>query len=731
MHSVFAIRALVQAGDGWLNRRSEEGGAQGAPGSSPEYCVTTHKAVRALDAAVAAFGGCARFYSDNGFVCGPANVVWPAIERFAVALAELNLVFRMDKGECHSPNLNGVYGERPAEMPIGSITVVGEETVGYGINVCNIPVGDGVYVDRALDRTCTKIEQKISSVSDKLISYPNESWACLFYSSAHQWDYWMQNVSPAVAAQFSRRIDAALLAATERTTGIVNLDGDPLSRRRACLPARLRGLGVRQHCGTANSAFVGTANQTIPRFADMVNKEGDLISGFFGCLTAAVGAGSFDDGNVNARYSTFIAGASPSALAFRDAWEAMRVEVGEVPEGQPPEAYTLDSPVDGAHGSQRELTCAELDAEIMALPNDVPCCLQCKLAWSSVDRSSSIWVTSCPSGKNRASPTAFREIASRYMGLPSPCARALIGQTIWSKNGDEVGVCDRYGNKLTSCTLSGDGYRKAHDTIKDVIVETLVAFGLGFTCEVFGLFSSCIPAGARRDAILRLGRAKIQGMVPDFRFDDLTEQLGNGGAPVAGTQRLGELKRANGCPTNYPVPGVFANGGRMGGVKRRAARIQTEYEAKARRMDGGQAGGGLCSDRLQSYGDILALVVGHFGEWSPDLVRLVLAMAQAAVPRVGRLYSMLGAERAKAALASKARRDIAWAGLNANARLLLDRSVWVGPTFVAINKNYVDVRARAVQQRLAAADARTCERAQAAVRQGFIVRGRAYGVDGA
>ena len=128
---------------------------------------------------------------------------------------------------------------------------------------------------------------------------------------------------------------------------------------------------------------------------------------------------------------------------------------------------------------------------------------------------------------------------------------------------------------------------------------------------------------------------------------------------------------------------------------------------------------------------ILALVVGHFGEWSPDLVRLVLAMAQAAVPRVGRLYSMLGAERAKAALASKARRDIAWAGLNANARLLLDRSVWVGPTFVAINKNYVDVRARAVQQRLAAADARTCERAQAAVRQGFIVRGRAYGVDGA
>ena len=103
MHSMLVSRARVVAGDGWLDRRSEEGGAQGAPGSSPQYCVTTHKAVRALDAAVAAFGGCARFFSDNGFVCGPAHVVWPAIAQYKASLAELNLVFRMDKSECHPP----------------------------------------------------------------------------------------------------------------------------------------------------------------------------------------------------------------------------------------------------------------------------------------------------------------------------------------------------------------------------------------------------------------------------------------------------------------------------------------------------------------------------------------------------------------------------------------------------------------------------------------------------
>ena len=731
MHSMFVIRARVQAGDGWLNRRSEEGGAQGAPGSSPEYCVTTHKAVRALDAAVAAFGGCARFYSDNGFVCGPANVVWPAIERFAAALAELNLVFRMDKGECHSPN--GVYGDRPVEMPIGSITVIGEETVGYGINVCNIPVGDGVYVERALNRTCMKIEQKIASVSDKLILYPNESWACHFYSCAHQFDYWMQNVFPAVLEPFSHRIDVALLAATERVTGIVNLAGDLLSRQRSELPVSLRGLGLRSHKRTANSAFTGTVNQTVPRFIDHVNAEGDVVLGYFKCLTAAVGEGSFDAGvNVATRYSTFIGGARPTALALRDAWVAMRDEVGQVPAGQPPAAFALDHLVEGARGSQRELTRAVelarfrvLDAELMALPNDD----QRKVAWVSVDRNSSIWVASCPSGSNRASPTAFREIANRYMGLPSPCARALNGQTIWSATGEARGVCDVYGNKLTSCTLSGDGYRTAHDTIKEAIALILATFGLRFTCEVFGLFSSCIPEGEHRDAIMMLGRAKHQGMVPDFRFEGINEELGDGGAPVASTQRLAELKRVNFCRTNYPTPDIFADGGRMSGVRRRAAKLQTEYEAKARNMDGGVRG--PCYDRLRAYGGILGLVVGHFGEFSPDLNRLIMAMAQAAVPRVGRLYSMLGAERAKAALASKARRDIAWAGLNANAKLLLDRSVWVGPTFVAINKNYSDVRARATQQRMAAANARTYERAQAAVRQGFVARGRAYGVDGA
>jgi hypothetical protein len=199
------------------------------------------------------------------------------------------------------------------------------------------------------------------------------------------------------------------------------------------------------------------------------------------------------------------------------------------------------------------------------------------------------------------------------------------------------GICDAHGNFLTRCILSGDGWRTAHDAIKNALAKVLVEYKLGFTCEVFGLFSSCIPAGPRRDAFLSMKRDRHPGMVPDLRIDGLNDALGDGGAPVAGTQRLGEFKRINGCPTHYSR---IVLQGRQLAVERRARTLQREYEDKALHMDRtygttlpGQTG--PCCDRLPMFGSVLGLVVGHFGECSKDLNMLVTAMAKVAVPRVG------------------------------------------------------------------------------------------------
>jgi len=132
---------------------------------------------------------------------------------------------------------------------------------------------------------------------------------------------------------------------------------------------------------------------------------------------------------------------------------------------------------------------------------------------------------------------------------------------------------------------------------------------------------------------------------------------------------------------------------------------------------------------MRSYGNMLALVVGHFGEWSLDLNRLIHAMAVVAVPRVGGLYSARGAKQAKAALAWKARRDIAWAGLNANAALLLDRAEWVGPNHAVAGVRQRDMRARVAMQIQAARDAVNGQRAAQRAAQGFGRQGRAYEPD--
>ena len=77
---------------------------------------------------------------------------------------------------------------------------------------------------------------------------------------------------------------------------------------------------------------------------------------------------------------------------------------------------------------------------------------------------------------------------------------------------------------------------------------------------------------------------------------------------------------------------------------------------------------------------------------------------------------------------NKARREIAWAGLNANARLLLDRSDWVGPTYAAAKRNK-EWKEQATRRCAAVRDAYEAHEALQAVGQGHVMRDRAYNSD--
>ena len=80
---------------------SEEGVQQGDGLASAGLCAGIHPEIRKLDVAVAASGGAARFGMDDGYVIGPPDVVFPAIEQFACDVRELGLEMRFDKNSCY------------------------------------------------------------------------------------------------------------------------------------------------------------------------------------------------------------------------------------------------------------------------------------------------------------------------------------------------------------------------------------------------------------------------------------------------------------------------------------------------------------------------------------------------------------------------------------------------------------------------------------------------------
>ena len=234
-------------------------------------------------------------------------------------------------------------------------------------------------------------------------------------------------------------------------------------------------------------------------------------------------------------------------------------------------------------------------------------------------------------------------------------------------------------------TKLDDRWTRAHDEVKDAIAHSLDHLNVNYMCEVLGLFSPVIPP-VEQAAARRYMRGR-QGLVPDFKV--ALPKLVDG---AAARDALAELKLVR-CGSTIAAPvggstyltagqnGVFA--GRQRAVEWRASKIQNEREHDARTVDSkfcdtqdGDDGPVLL--RLRSFGPIVGLVVGHFGEWSGGLHRLVSAAADDAAPRMRALFGARTDRDSRGRCAWYFRREVAWAGLNANARLKLERAEFVG-----------------------------------------------------
>ena len=274
-------------------------------------------------------------------------------------------------------------------------------------------------------------------------------------------------------------------------------------------------------------------------------------------------------------------------------------------------------------------------------------------------------------------------------------SRWWTGVGIYSRAGWSRGACDRFGLRLASLPIDGR-FNKFHDEVKFAIARSLETLGVGYSSEVHGVFTPVIPpamqADARRFMQGRRGdalRGQRQGLVPDFKVE--LEQLVDGASTTAA---LAELKMLHaGRSASNPIGGstykTSGDGahcvltGHRRAVHVRAGKIQAERERDARRIDerfcGVQPGtDGPVLDRLRSFGPIVGLVVGHFGEWNDGLERLVSLSCDDAAPRMRALFGARSERDSRGRCAWLFRREVAWAALNANAKLKLERAEFVG-----------------------------------------------------
>ncbi len=88
---------------GVLWGQSSEGATQGDPESGPYFCIAMQEYVVKADIFLNEHGGCARFGWDDGYLIGPPETAYAALEKFSKDVEEnCDLVLQRTKTEASS-----------------------------------------------------------------------------------------------------------------------------------------------------------------------------------------------------------------------------------------------------------------------------------------------------------------------------------------------------------------------------------------------------------------------------------------------------------------------------------------------------------------------------------------------------------------------------------------------------------------------------------------------------
>ena len=193
-----------------------EGCTQGDPEASGWFCVAWHQEVRDLDSVLAAHGGLARFGNDDGYLVGPADVVFPALEQFATRVRDKCLLhLQVTKTEVFT------WNDLPPVTPPGMKRAgvqVGEQWLS-GFLCYGIPVGTSEYVKHQLCDKVQEVRSEVDRVKDVLGEGDGQAiWSILKCSIAQKLDWHLSLCYPSDISEAAGELDRVLWDLLEYAT---------------------------------------------------------------------------------------------------------------------------------------------------------------------------------------------------------------------------------------------------------------------------------------------------------------------------------------------------------------------------------------------------------------------------------------------------------------------------------------------------------------------------------
>jgi hypothetical protein len=678
---------------------SAEGVQQGAPLSTAAFCLAIQPEVRMVDELLARHGGAARFMSDDGYLVGYPEDVWPALNRLAEALkTNTGCDLQLAKTMAYSEDMEGAMVGAPPGVQWPAIE--GH----HGMEVLNVPVfGDEIFIAASLARKGGEVSSHIRDVLAPLLNtaagdHHHHAWAMLQHSLQHQVVYWLRNCLPSQVHAMAAGVDSAVCQAAEDILGVsfdesayqcvdgeseealvegVSAAGVRRARTRLGLAARHRGGGLRSAVSLIHPAFLGAFMGVAPRFLDRLSGTGALeTGGFQSQLHHVFGNGCFNAANAAERFAGLLRNDACSyGREFAASWQALQ----ELTQDHVPNARNvLLLPAAGAYGSQRELTQLVEIAAMTRLDGELAQLLRRTREshlHRQVDSISTQWVTAIPQPDTVLSREQLREVAARFFLLPSPALAPFVGHVINVPNSRGTQrLCDAFGDRLCTAQLPGAGYfGRAHDKLQGSIARTARGMGLPVEMEVEHGFQHCVPPERRHEATA----AHLRGIIPDLGMalpqEDPSSIDGSGYSDLTRNclLELKTLRYGNFYKQHVNAKAVDVRAGQLQGEAERA------LAAKDLEWSGTPVGTiGPMQARLRSA-PYHGVVFGHMGEASAFVPRLAKAIAVHATRRARVRCSARTVEQQIALLQRQFLRTVGMAAVRANADLLLARVPWV------------------------------------------------------